>query len=114
VSYCHSRCGGFGDLDADGDLDLAVTCYYDSFLRFYWNVGDCAAAAWEEDLSVFEGIPNYVGCGQPRLADMDGDGDLDLMYGFESGRVQYAENVGSSQSPEYEDRGWIDGIGPAG
>ena len=36
------------------------------------------------------------------------------MYGFESGRVQYAENVGSSQSPEYEDRGWIDRIGPAG
>jgi len=68
---------------------------------------------WEEDLSVFEGIPNYIGTGQPRLADMDADGDLDLMYGFESGRVQYAANIGSSQLPEYEDQGWIDGIGPA-
>jgi len=111
---CFGRSGGFGDLDGDGDLDLAISCYYDTFMRFYWNTGGCEEMVWQEDLSVFDGIPDYIGCGQPRLADMDADGDLDLMYGFESGQVQYAENVGSSQLPLYENRGWVDGITPAG
>ncbi len=110
VPSCIHQNGGLGDLDADGDLDLVITCWYDDFVRFYWNVGTPLSPAWEADLSVFEGVPISGGYGSPRLADMDGDGDLDAMLGSWSGRVRYARNVGTATSPSYEYVGWVDGI----
>ena len=110
VPACTGRNGGLGDLDADGDLDLALTCWYDDFVRFYWNVGTPASPAWEEDLSVFEGVETTTGHRCPRLADMDGDGDLDAMICFTSGRIQYVRNAGTLSLPDYEDTGGIDDI----
>ncbi len=110
---CHFRTGSFGDLDADGDLDLVLICFYDDFVRFYWNTGSCAQPVWEPDLSVFDGIPKSIGSGQPRLADMDADGDLDLMLGSWSGTIRYAQNVGTSTSPSYQYVGWVDGVSAA-
>ncbi len=110
VPFCIHQNGGLGDLDADGDLDLAITCWYDDFVRFYWNVGTPQNPVWEADLSVFDGVPISGGHGSPRLADMDGDGDLDAMLGSWSGRIRYARNVGTATSPSYEYVGWVDGI----
>ncbi len=110
VPFCIHQNGGLGDLDADGDLDLVITCWYDDFVRFYWNVGTPQNPAWEADLSVFEGVPISGGYGSPRLGDMDGDGDLDAMLGSWSGRIRYARNVGTATSPSYEYVGWVDGI----
>ncbi len=107
VPACTGRNGGLGDLDADGDLDLVLTCWYDDFVRCYWNVGTSSSPAWEEDLSVFDGVVVYGGHYCPRLADMDGDGDLDAMICITNGRVQYVRNVGNSLLPHYEDTGLI-------
>ncbi len=110
VPSCVGRGGDLGDLDGDGDLDLVVTCWYDEFVRFYWNVGAPTAPVWEEDLSVFAGVPKYVGEYFPRLADMDADGDLDLMLGAWSGRVMYSENVGNMTSPSYAYVDWVENL----
>ncbi len=110
VPACTHRNGGLGDLDGDGDLDLALTCWYDDFVRCYWNVGTPGSPVWEEDLSVFQGVPTSGAHGCPRLVDMDGDGDLDAMLGSWSGRIRYARNTGTTNSPSYEYIGWVDGV----
>jgi hypothetical protein len=114
VPFCIAQNGGLGDLDADGDLDLVITCWYDDFVRFYWNVGTSQNPAWAADLSVFDGVPFGGAHGSPRLADMDGDGDLDLMLGSWTGRIRYARNVGTAFRPAYEYVGWVDGIPQVG
>jgi len=110
VPMCVHQWGDQGDLDSDGDLDLAITCWYDDFVRFYWNVGGPASPAWEEDLSVFAGIQTLTSHRCPRLADMDDDGDLDALICVTNGRVQYLQNIGSTDAPAYQDMGWIEGI----
>jgi len=112
VPACTGRNGGLGDLDADGDLDLALTCWYDDFVRCYWNVGTPASPAWEEDLSVFDGVLMYGSHYCPRLADMDNDGDLDILLGVYSGCIRYSRNVGTPEAPSYEHVGWIESIAP--
>lgn len=41
---------------------------------------------------------------KPDLADLDGDGDLDLVTGERSGRFQYFENTGTSEAPAFVGR----------
>jgi len=114
VPWCVERDGDLGDLDADGDLDLAVVCWYDDFVRYYRNIGVPGNAVWEEDSSVFEGIPHWGSDGHPRLADMDADGDQDLLLGSSSGTVEFGRNVGTASHPQFENEGWIAGIGFTG
>ncbi len=114
IPDCTYLNGTLGDLDADGDLDLVIICWYDEFVRFYWNIGTPQQPVWEADLSVFEGVPKSLSTGQPRLADMDDDGDLDLMLGSYSGRIRFARNNGTLTTPDFDYEGWVDGVTIAG
>ena len=107
---CYYRAGGLGDVDGDGDLDLAIGCYYEDAVYFYWNMGPPEAPVWQADPSVLGDIMKPIDDAEPRFGDMDADGDLDLMIIRGSGRVWYAQNVGSSSEPVFEDIGWVDGI----
>ncbi len=88
----------FGDLDSDGDNDLVVGLENSQLFVYYENIGSAQAAAFEErtgPANPFDGLAGR----NPRLADLDADGDLDFVFG-----ANYYENVGSVLEPAFEER----------
>lgn len=110
VMGCSYRNGGFGDLDGDGDLDLAIGCYYEEGLYFYWNMGPPTSPVWEAAPEVLASVTKPVDHAEPRFCDLDADGDLDLLVMRGSGGVWYAENTGTALEPAFEETGWMGGI----
>src|SRR5262245_50000143 len=72
----------FGDLDADGDLDL-VAGEYEGNLNYYENTGSATAPAFVARTGTANPLTGYdVGeASAPTLGDLDADGDLDLFAG---------------------------------
>ncbi len=94
------------DIDADGDMDLFVG-ESSGDLNFYRNVGDAAEPAFELVSDKFEGID--VGRrSTPTFADLDMDGDMDLIVGREGRSAQLFRNNGTAQLPLFEDTGPLD------
>jgi hypothetical protein len=89
-----------GDLDGDGDLDLLVG-EASGALNYYRNDGTARAPAFTLVSDQWLGID--VGRrSAPALADLDGDGDLDLLVGEEGGKVVLYRNTGSRTEPRFE------------
>jgi hypothetical protein len=89
----------WGDVDGDGDLDLAATGFGDggaAVCRIFVNAGGGTF------LPVASGLP-AIGGGSLSWGDFDRDGDLDLAimgYGPGPGRVtQILENLGTAPPP---------------
>jgi len=103
------------DLDNDGDLDLLVGTYYiddtdyEAPIVYYENTGSKSEPQFAEP--DFDLLGNTTGFyfSLPSLADLDDDGDLDLMvgglYNYYSGgydsELRYYENIGDKANPEF-------------
>jgi FG-GAP-like repeat len=83
-----------GDLDADGDLD-AVVGDDNGHLHFRENPGRHRVFSWRQSQRFrFADVDSYA---HPALADLDGDGDLDLLVGAGDGTLALFENVGTTR-----------------
>ena len=60
------------------------------------------ASDWKHHPGMFNpsGVPSLPFT-QPRFADMDADGDMDMILGSTSGAPVYISNIGSSTSPQF-------------
>lgn len=107
----------YADLDADGDKDLIVGHSYS--LEYFKNIGTATKPHYLEinsgDVdfpfeSIFDGsIPANRIEYAPTLADIDNDGDLDLLigtdyskYGYSIGNTYFFRNNGSTSVPDFE------------
>jgi len=92
----------FGDLDGDGDLDL-VLGDAGGTLRVYLDTGSATNPVWAERAGAQNPLNGQdVGAGStPALADLDRDGDLDLVVGEVDGVFNFFENTGTPSSPAF-------------
>jgi hypothetical protein len=93
------------DIDGDGDLDLFTgqgDTYASADIMFYRNTGSSTSPAFASPttnpFSITAPTSYFV---FPELADLDGDGDQDLMCGTLEGDIVYYQNTGSSTSPSF-------------
>jgi hypothetical protein len=113
VEYVNAMTACLSDLDADGDLDLSVGQLYGEVwpVLYYRNEGSPAQPVWQEDNSMYETLPLY-GYTHPELADLDADGDFDLVVSSQ-GHFEAYRNTGTPVAAAWtEDESLIDGIVP--
>ena len=95
----------FADLDNDGDLDLVVG-EWDGDLLYYENTGTPNQPNFTERTGYANplGYVDLFGRSIPTFADLDDDGDLDLVMGEWDGDTHYYENTGTHSQPTFRIR----------
>ncbi len=97
IGYNLAPCAG--DLDDDGDQDILVGDY-NGKIYFYERVGEDPNESSYEFIEELNEI-DLSGRSHPELADIDGDGDLDLFIGENWGVIQFYENIGTPENHEF-------------
>jgi hypothetical protein len=88
------------DLDGDGLPDLVLGTWRD-VVQFWKNVGTEGAPRWTLADSMLVQITRGSNT-TPALADIDGDGLVDMVIGEASGQLNAYRNVGTATLPEFE------------
>ena len=88
------------DLDGDGDSDLLLGRDL-ATLVYYRNTGTPATPVWTLNTTTFSGVEGTTYWKDPTFADLDRDGDFDLVYGTSDGTLYVYENTGSPTSPQF-------------
>ncbi|WP_162801407.1 SwmB domain-containing protein, partial [Azospirillum brasilense] len=90
----------FADLDGDGDLDVLVGNNSGNLL-FLRNVGTATAPSFTLEATNPFGLSNAPSLASPVIADLDGDGALDILIGTQGGDLLYYRNVGTATAPSF-------------
>ncbi|MFN5119050.1 MAG: FG-GAP repeat domain-containing protein, partial [Cyanobacteriota bacterium] len=87
----------FADVDNDGDLDLFIGNWYGNTV-FYRNTAAAGATApaYASPITNPFGITDVGYGASPTLADVDGDGDLDLFIGNNYGNTVFYRNTAAA------------------
>ena len=91
----------FADLDGDGDLDIITGSYYGEFF-YLENTGTITDPAFAALSSNPFGLDTIEGMRFPTFADIDGDGDYDIMAGVSGGTFSFLKNIGTASLPLFD------------
>jgi uncharacterized protein YuzB (UPF0349 family) len=88
------------DIDNDNDLDLFVGSS-DGNTYYYENTGTVNNPVFAVSQINPFGLSDVGSRSAPSFADLDVDGDLDVMIGNQSGQFSYFENIGNANVPDF-------------
>lgn len=101
ISYLASEMAVSADMNNDGILDLVTGGY--TGLHLFLNSGTTANPVFTESGGYFSGL-NVGSIPVPDVADVDNDGDLDLVVGLsEDGSVILYFNIGSAAAGNFSE-----------
>jgi len=84
------------DINGDGLLDIYSSGYHE--IIALENVGAVGAPEWELNTDFTEGLGSNWSW-RPDFADLDNDGDYDVVCGSWDTHLHYFENIGSASNP---------------
>jgi hypothetical protein len=90
----------FGDLDGDGDLDALYGRRGGDFV-FFPNEGIPLGPMFGAPVTNPFGLAAAGNRNDPDLADLDGDGDLDVLAGDAEGNTIFFQNTGNPSAPAF-------------
>lgn len=94
----------FADLSAGGEADFFAACIrqgQNNFL-YYRNAGAAAQPQFQRQRDNFLTMLDLGSANMPALADLDADGDRDLLMGDDRGYFIFYRNTGTAQAPFFE------------
>jgi hypothetical protein len=92
VTFPRGSKPAFGDVDNDGDYDLAIGLLFGGAIHFYENTGTKFVPVWTRNDGLLEGIRAKQGAA-PGFADLDNDGRIDLIVGEYDGNLTFYRNL---------------------
>jgi hypothetical protein len=96
----------YADIDDDGDLDIFVGTSNGSIYQSL-NIGTPTAPEFSTRWDVLDTNYVFIGQSSPAFADLDYDGDFDLTYGADDGKLYYYENTGSPIESNFMSRSYM-------
>ncbi len=88
------------DIDNDGDLDLFVSEVYGT-IKYFQNTGSSTSPQFAAPVSNPFGISINSYYAFPTFADIDGDGDQDMLVGEYNASILYLQNTGTATNPQF-------------
>lgn len=89
-----------GDIDGDGDLDAFIG-NGDGNTLFFKNTGSASNPSFATAITNPFGLADVGFNAASALADIDGDGDLDVFVGDSYDNIHFFKNNGSATSPSF-------------
>jgi uncharacterized protein (DUF2141 family) len=89
------------DLDNDGDLDIMAGVIFEGALVYFENTGTPTSPVFAAGHVGKFGLPTYAHITNAAFADLDKDGDFDLLTGS-YGEFLYFENIGNASNPAFD------------
>lgn len=90
----------FGDMDDDGDTDMIIGDE-DGKIHYFENKANPGDPASFPSITPFYFGMDIGNNSTPQLADVNGNGKFDLVVGEKNGNLNYYENSGTKQLPQF-------------